>query len=134
MKHFLFVFLPTLIMACPPGEYERITKYGPRGPYLLCHPIPQGSYICGQTVEVTYSGYINIDRLCPIDKYLKRGRPLVHPGVSVQFDLEELDLPPNTKPCGQEKVLTYAYYTRPNLTQYSYQTKLCEIIQECKMG
>lgn len=131
---YLYFFLLPIIYACPIGEYSRVTKYGPRGPYLLCHPIPQGTYICGQTAEATYSGYINVDRLCKIGNYLKRGRPLVHPGISVRFKFEEHILPPNEKPCGQEKVLLYNYYSKPELIQYGYQTKLCQVFQECKRG
>ena len=52
------------IGGCPNGEFLRVTRYGPRGPYLLCTPIPQGKYCCGYIEEATYNGKILIDRLC----------------------------------------------------------------------
>ena len=70
MKLFLFfivlLFIPVHVNAllCPKGEYLRITKYGPRGPYVLCSPIPKGYRLCGYIKEQTFNGFILIDRIC----------------------------------------------------------------------
>ena len=133
MKYILFIIVFPIfgVMSCPPGEYERISSYGPRGPRLLCHPIPQGSYICGQFAEATFGGYINIDQLCSIGLYFKRTRPiLVHPGISVEFGTEIIPIPLNKKPCGQEEILIYSHYRLGQ--RYIYQTKLCDIASYCK--
>jgi len=132
---FLLISSTTFAVKCPNGEYKRILKYSSRGPYLINDCIQTNHYLCGQFIEPTYNGYINIDQLCPLGKYYKRTKPIViSPGRHVEFGTDIVYIPSNKRPCGQELIIVYVDFFRPELSRYIYQTKLCNVVIGCRIG
>jgi len=132
---FLLISSTIFALECQNGEYSRILKYSSHGPYLINDCIPDNYYLCGQYIELTYNGYINIDQLCPLGKYYKRTEPIIiSPGRHVMFGTDIVYIPPDKKPCGQEKIIIYVDFFRPEFSRYIFQTKLCNVVVGCRIG
>lgn len=75
-------------------------------------------YLCGKNSN-------NENIYCNATTYLTRGRPLVSPGRSILYLLEENVIPIDKRPCGLEYVLLFDDYFNEERRQFGYQTKLC---------